>query len=197
MLDQHLDATGLSVTVKLRHITDPEFWHDFEIEGKTEDDLKTAAIRKTTELRKVVYERMTQNHHQYAKFSERLRELLEKLNGTQISWADKLRMLEELAQDLDAEAKAHEGTGLSHGAYGILQILHAFKAGDGAESLAMEIEALYRDEKTAPPLWHEKEGLKRSLRQKVRGYAHDFGLGNLKEVSEQVEEFALKHFARG
>ena len=197
MLDQHLDATGLSVTVKLRHITDPEFWDDFKVDGKTEDDLKTAAIRKTTELRKVVYERMSQNHHQYAKFSERLRELLEKLDGSQMSWADKLRMAEELAKDLDVEAKAHEGTGLSEGAYGILQVLRAFNAGDGADGLAMKIEALYRDETTAPPLWHEKEGLRRSLRQKVRGYAHDFGLGNLKEVPMQVEEFALKHFARG
>ena len=110
MLAQHLDATGLSVTVKLRHITDPDFWEDFEIEGKTEDDLKTAAIRKTTELRKVVTERIGQNPHQYAKFSERLRELLEKLDGAQLSWADKLKMAEELAKDLEAEAKAHEGT---------------------------------------------------------------------------------------
>jgi type I restriction enzyme R subunit len=54
MLEQHLDATGLSVTVKLRHITDPAFWDDFQVEGKSEDDLRTAAIRKTTELRKVV-----------------------------------------------------------------------------------------------------------------------------------------------
>jgi type I restriction enzyme R subunit len=63
--------------------------------------------------------------------------------------------------------------------------------------LAIEIEALYRDEKAAPLLLHEKEGLRRFLRQKVRGYAHAFGLGNLKEISEQVKEFALKHFARG
>jgi hypothetical protein len=66
-------------------ITDPEFWDDFKVDGKIEEDLKTAAIRKTTELRKVVYKRMTQNHHQYAKFSDRLRELLEKLDGTQLS----------------------------------------------------------------------------------------------------------------
>src|SRR5829696_3288162 len=57
MLAQHLDATGLSVTVKLRHITDPGFWDDFDSDAKTEDDLKTAAIRKTTELRKEVTER--------------------------------------------------------------------------------------------------------------------------------------------
>lgn len=196
MLDRHLDATGLSVTVKLRHITDPEFWGDFETEGKTEDDLKAAAIRKTTELRKVVYERLSRNVHQYGRFSDRLRELLEKLEGGQLSWADKLKMAEDLARDLEAEAAAHEGTGLSEGAYGILQVLHAFDAGEGAEGLAERIAVLYQDDATAPPLWQEKEGLRKWLRQQVRGLAHAFGLGDLKEVSEQVEEFALKHFAK-
>ena len=196
MLEQHLDATGLSITVKLRNITDPEFWDDFDVEGKAEDDLKTAAIRKTTELRKVVTERIGQNPHQYAKFSERLRELLERLDEAQLSWADKLKMAEELAKDLEAEATAHEGTGLSPGAYGILQVLRSFGAGDGAESLSTEIASLYGNDATAPPRWHEKEGLRKSLRQQVRAMVHSFGLGNLKEVSEQIEEFALKYFAR-
>ncbi|WP_243369725.1 type I restriction endonuclease subunit R [Microvirga solisilvae] len=196
MLAQHLDATGLSVTVKLRHITDPDFWEDFEIEGKTESDLKTAAIRKTTELRKVVSERLAQNHHQYAKFSDRLRELLGKLDGAQLSWADKLKIAEELAKDLDAEAKAHEGTGLSAGAYGILQVLKAFGADGEAEDLAIRIEGLYTDDATAPPRWQEKDGLRRTLRQEVRGMAHEFGLKDLKAIPEHVEEFAIKHFAK-
>lgn len=196
MLDRHLEATGLSVTVKLRHITDPGFWEDFETEGKSEDDLKTAAIRKTTELRKVVYERLSRNPHQYAKFSDRLRELLERLEGAQRSWADTLRMAEDLARDLETEATAHEGAGLSEGGYGILQILRAIDAGDGAEGLAERIASLYQDDATAPPLWQEKEGLRKSLRQQIRGLAHAFGLGDLKELSEQVEQFALKHFAK-
>jgi type I restriction enzyme R subunit len=196
MLEQHLDATGLSVTVKLRNVTDPEFWDDFETEGKAEDDLKTAAIRKTTELRKVVTERIGDNPHQYGKFSERLRELLEKLDNAQFSWAEKLKMAEGLAKDLDAEAKAHEGTGLSPGAYGILQVLRSFDDRDGAEALAIRIADLYSDDRTAPPGWHEKDGLRKSLRQQVRAMAHGFGLGSLKEISEQVEEFAIKHFAR-
>jgi type I restriction enzyme, R subunit len=196
MLAQHLDATGLSVTVKLRHITDPDFWDDFELEGKTEGDLKTAAIRKTTELRKVVTERLAQNTHQYAKFSDRLRELLEKLDEAQLSWADKLKIAEELAKDLDAEAKAHEGTGLSAGSYGILQVLKAFGADGGAEDLAIRIEGLYTDDATAPPRWQEKDGLRRTLRQRVRGMAHEFGLKDLKAIPEHVEDFALKHFAK-
>jgi type I restriction enzyme R subunit len=196
MLAQHLDATGLSVTVKLRHITDPDFWEDFEVEGKTESDLKTAAIRKTTELRKVVTERIAQNHHQYAKFSDRLRELLEKLDEAQLSWADKLKIAEELAKDLDTEAKAHEGTGLSAGAYGILKVLHAFGADDGAEDLAVRIENLYSDDATAPPGWQDKPELRKGLRQRVRSMAHEFKLTDLKAIPEQVEDFALKHFAK-
>jgi type I restriction enzyme R subunit len=34
------------------------------------------------------------------------------------------------------------------------------------------------------------------LRQQVRGLAHEFGLKDFKAVPEQVEEFALKHFAK-
>jgi type I restriction enzyme R subunit len=196
MLAQHVDATGLTVTVKLRHVTDPDFWEDFEVEGKTESDLKTAAIRKTTELRKVVTERLAENHHQYAKFSDRLRELLEKLDGAQLSWADKLKIAEELAKDLNAEAKAHEDTGLSSGSYGILQVLKAFGAQDGAEDLAIRIEGLYTDDATAPPRWHEKDGVRRTLRQQVRIMAHEFGLKDLKTIPEHVEDFALKHFAK-
>lgn len=196
MLAEHLDATGLSVTVKLRHITDPDFWDDFEVEGKAESDLKTAAIRKTTELRKVVTERIAQNHHQYAKFSDRLKELLDKLDGAQLSWADKLKMAEELAKDLEAEAKAHEGTGLSAGSYGILQVLRAFGADAGAENLAIRIEGLYTDDATAPPRWQEKDGLRKTLRQQVRGMVYEFGMKDLKAVPEQVEEFALKHFVK-
>jgi hypothetical protein len=125
------------------------------------------------------------------------RELLEKLEGAQLSWADKLKMAEDLAKDLEAEATAHQEAGMSEEAYGILQVLLAFDAGDGADGLAERIAALYADDAAAPPLWQEKEGLRKSLRQQVRGLAHEFGLGNLKEVSEQVEEFAaLKHFAK-
>lgn len=196
MLDKHLDATGLSVTVKLRHITDPEFWDDFETEGKSEADIKEAAIRKTTELRKTVYEKMGENPHQYAKFSERLRELLERLDRGQETWAEILKAAEEMAKDLRDEETAHEGSGLSQGAYGILQVLRSFGCDDAAAPLATQIADLYGSDLTAPPLWQEKEGLRKALRQEVRKLAHACGLANLMEVAEQVEAFALKHFAK-
>jgi type I restriction enzyme R subunit len=196
MLDQHLEATGLSVTVKLRHITDPNFWEDFDIEGKSEEDLMTAAIRKTTELRKTVSERIDDSPHQYGKFSERLRQLLERLESAQLSWADKLKAAEELAKDITTEDEAHVEAGLSPGAYGLLQILTSFGAGTEDENLAIQLEGLYTSPETAPNGWWEKDGLRKSLRQQVRSMAHLAGLTQLKEIPDQVEAYALKHFAR-
>jgi type I restriction enzyme R subunit len=193
MLEEHLDATGLSVTVKLRHITDPEFWEDFATEGKSEADLKTAAIRKAAELRKTITERIDENPHQYGKFSERLKELLERLEDAQLSWADTLKMAEDLAKDVRAEDTAHEGAGLDKHTYGILLVLKAHGAGDDATDLAKALADLYASPATAPPGWHLKEGLRKALRQKVRAQAHAAGLTALMEIPGEVEAYALKH----
>lgn len=195
MLEKHLEARGLSVTVKLRHITDPEFWEDFDSKGKTDDDLMTAAIRKTTELRKTVTERIDDSPHQYGKFSERLRQLLEKLESAQLSWSDKLKAAEELAKDITAEDAAHVEAGLSPGAYGILQILNGFTSATEGEPLAIRLEGLYTDPISAPAGWWEKDGLRKSLRQQVRFMAHEAGLTQFRQIPEEVEAYALKHFA--
>ena len=195
MLDTHLDATGLSVTVKLRHITDPGFWDDFEAEGKTDEELMTAAIRKTTELRKTVSERIDDSPQQYGKFSERLRQLLERMESAQLGWADKLRAAEELAKDIAAEDEAHVEAGLSPGAFGMMRILANFGAAQQAEELAIRVEGLYTDPTTAPKGWWEKDGLRKDLRQKVRSMAHLAGLTQWKDIPDQVEAYALKHFA--
>ncbi|MBN2751405.1 MAG: type I restriction endonuclease subunit R [Rhodospirillaceae bacterium] len=199
MLDKHLDATGLSITVKLRHITDPEFWEDFDPDEKTETDLKTAAIRKTTELRKITYEKIADNPHQFGKFSDRLKALLKKMDDAQISWGEKLKAAEELAKAIQAEETAHEGTGLSQNAFGILAVLNAFQPqhdGEDLETLASSIETLYADNETAPLFWQEKGELRKGLRQEVRKLSHGLGFSDVIALSEQVEDFALKHMAK-
>jgi type I restriction enzyme R subunit len=197
MLDQHVTATGLSVTVKLRAITDPDFWEDFETGGKSESDIKEAAIRKSTELRRTVTERIGQNEHQYGKFSDRLRELLERMDAAQLSWADLLKEAETLARDIRAEDGAHRDSGLSKGAYGVLQVIKSFgEDGADGEGLATAIAGLYESDETAPKLWQEKEGLRKSLRQTVRVLAKDAGFTALRDLPVAVEEFALKHFAK-
>jgi type I restriction enzyme R subunit len=198
MLEKHLDVTGLTVTFKLRHITDPDFWEDFNPEGKSEDDLKEAAIRKTTELKKTVYERIAKNEHQYGRFSDRLRELLDKLNRSQINNTEFLREGKQLAWDIEAEDNAHQDSGLNEGAFGISRVLEAFTENDktGIDELATRIADVYENDEIAPVRWQEKEGLRKSLRQKVRKMVHGAGYGNHREIVEQIEDFALKHFAK-
>ena len=197
MIEEHLEATGLSVTVKLRHITDPDFWTDFDTEDKAEDDLKTAAIRKTTELKKVTTAKMDENAPRYAKFSDRLKKLMETMDSAQLTWAEKLKAAEEFAKDLEAELNAHHGTDLSETEFEILQIINVLKpetvTDEVAVVLAKEIDALYR---AAPPLWQDKPGARQTMRQTVRHRAFDAGIDEIAAFTEQVEDFALKVFRK-
>ncbi len=197
MIEEHLEATGLSVTVKLRYITDPDFWEDFDTEDKTEDDLKTAAIRKTTELKKVTTAKMDENAPRYAKFSDKLKQLVEAMDNAQLTWAEKLKAAEDYAKELDAELNAHHGTDLTETEYELLQIINAVKpeavTDEVAVGLAKEIDALYR---AAPPLWQDKPGARQTIRQRVRLQAFTVGIDEIAKFTEQVEEFALKVFRK-
>lgn len=200
MLEEHLKVTGLTTIIKLRSVVDAEFWEDFETEDKTEDDLKTAALRKTTELRKITEAKLSENHHQYAKFSEKLRALIEKLDDTQLSWSDKLRAAEDYARELDAEADAHKGSGLSPAAHAVLRVVQSVEGEDADEaackSLAEKVEALYTDDLQAPKLWQTKEGVRKGLRQQVRKAAHQLNFKQLKSLPVEIEDIAMKHYAR-
>ena len=200
MLEEHVHATGLSTTIKLRHITDPDFWQDFETEGKSEEELKTAAIRKSTEMRKVTTERMSKNPLQYQRFSDRLLEILKRLETAQANYTDELQALEELAKDIETEDTAHKDAGMDEHAYRMYKILEAFAAELGDEKpdevLAEDLNALYANDETAPILWQDREQLKKSLRQQVRQTLFQHGYGNMKAVAERIEEYALKHHAK-
>ncbi len=194
MLEDHLQATGITTVVKLRSIVDEEFWNDFKQEGKTEEELATAAIRKTTELRKTTEAKLAEAYHQYAKFSDRLRELIQKMDDAQLSWSEKLKAAEEYARDLEAEANAHKGTGLSEGAYAVQKVLEALSDGEigstACAGLARVIEILYTDTATAPVGWKTKPEVRKQLRQQVRKTAHAASFPNLVELPNQVEDVA-------
>lgn len=203
MLEEHVHVTGLSTIVKLRSVIDGEFWDDFENADDDEDSQRSAALKKTTELRKITDAKLAENHHQYAKFSEKLKELIERMDDSQLSWGDKLKAAQEFAKELEAEANAHEGSGLSYEAHALLKVVESV-IGDVAskeaqEALAEQAAALYMDETLAPKLWQAKDGVKKDLRQRVRKAA--LGLGyNSKQVialSVEIEEMALKLFAKG
>lgn len=198
MVEQHVRATGLYTTIKLRHITDPDFAADFEIEGKSEDDIKAAAIRKSTELRKVTRERVDENPLQYQRFSDRVIAIIERFEQGQIDALEALTEYEAVAKELEAEDAAHEGTGLGREAYGILRILEAFTERDdvAAEEVAGAIHALYYNDTSAPILWQEKDQLKKKLRSQVRSIVLKAGFENWKEIPQRIEEYALKNYVK-
>jgi type I restriction enzyme R subunit len=202
MLDEHLHVTGIKTVVKLRRLTDPEFWTDFKTKGKDAKDLKTAAVRKTAELKKELSDRTAENEARYESFSERLREIIKKFQEGLLTAAQHIEELRKIAQDLKAEDDAHKDTGLTREGFGVLRILEAHKpASDGPdgeklEAMSEEIDALYRDDQTAPPGWHEKSQLRKGLRQQVRRKVFDLGLEDWKGIPSQVDEYAAKHYVK-
>lgn len=151
LLEEHLDVTGIRTVVKLRHITDPEFWKDFaaDLPG---DELRRATIRKATELKRITYDKMEENPLRYRKFSERVLEVIRRLEAGQLAMAEALADFEQIAKDLEAEGRAHERSGLGERAYGVLKILQSLVLGDGdgdgdaaAAGVVAEPQAPYGD----------------------------------------------------
>jgi len=213
MLAEHLDVTGLSVVCKLRHLTDPDFWKDFD-QDQEPDDLKRAAIRKSTELKRTTYEKKQDNPLQYGPFSDRVIELIRQFEAGQLEAAELLEEMERVARDLQDEETAYQTSELNEQAYGVYKILAAFRQtltvaeegpgyGGGGGSgddplmeLASQIDVVYASDDTAPVGWHLKEQLRKDLRGKVRRIVHPVGLANWKEIPTRVEEFALKSYIK-
>lgn len=218
LLEEHLDVTGIRTVVKLRHITDPDFWTDFDTD-KPAKDLRRATIRKATELKRVTYDKVEENPLRYQKFSDRVLEVIRRFEEGQLAAAEALKEFEQIAKDLEAEDRAHESSGLNERAYGVLKILQSLVSMDGGSpgdrkvaedqrpysgegggppltDLAHEIDALYASDDSAPAGWHLKSQLRKGLRQEVRHRSHQAGLEDVKEVANRIEEYALRHYVK-
>lgn len=132
LLEEHLEVTGLKTVVKIRHITDPDFWADFQTDQPAKE-LRQATIRKATELKRITYDKVQANPLRYETFSERVLEGIRKFEEGQLAAAEALKEFEQIAKDLQAEDLAHEASGLSERAYGVLKILEALQEAEGAE----------------------------------------------------------------
>lgn len=224
MLEEHLHVTGITTLCKLHNLTDPEFWQDFAIAQQANPDereLQTAAVRKTAEMKKILRQKLDENEIQYGPFSEQVMEAIQRFEAGQIQAAELLRQYEAALKTMQAEAQAHQSTGLSSTAYGIFKILESFKPAtpatanpgrakespaqsystgedqpDPLEQAARSIDALYADPDNAPSGWHQKEQLRKELRQKIRAIVFNLGLANWKEIPSKVDEYALKHYVR-
>lgn len=220
MLKKHVQVTGIDEMCTLRSLKDPMFWDDFDSDP---EDLQTAAVRKITELKKIVREKSQDNEQRYEKFSERVRELIESFQLELFDADEVLEEAEEIAQDLEVEEEAHEKTDLNQEAYGVLRILEESLADDAGEppaengdayskglaegvgrkeaesamyELAEQIDEIYRSSEHAPLRWQHKTGTRKKLRQKVRHMLIEAGVEQWSGVPEKIEKFARTHYAK-
>lgn len=194
MLEQHVHVTGLSTTIRLRNITDPNFADDFDTEAKTEAELQEAFVRKSVELRRVTRTLVDKNPAQYGRFSERVLEIIRRFEEGQIAAADGLGQFEGLTGDIEAEQGAHAELGMDENAFSILRIMEAIVPEIEHATLqdaAIAIGAVYGDAATTQPAFAHMEAYLRSLRQQVRRILTEHGIGETKAIREKVEEFAV------
>ncbi|ESY62897.1 MULTISPECIES: type I restriction endonuclease subunit R [Mesorhizobium] len=200
MLEQHVHATGLSTTIRLRNITDPDFADDFAIEGKGEGDLQEAFVRKSAELRRVTRELVDKNPAQYGSFSERVLEIIRRFEQGQLAAADGLRDYEGLTGDIQAEQGAHTELGMDANAFSILRIMEAIVPEMGHATLqeaAIAIGTAYGNAAATQPAFAHMEAYLRSLRQQVRRILTEHDIGETKMIREKVEEFAIHAYGGG
>ena len=205
ILDEHLEVTGLE-QIKLRSLTDQDFWGDFEA-----PDVKTAAVRKLAELKKETSERSDKNPARYKKFSDHIKALIKQFSAGLITAEEVLDQSKVVAKAVLAEDAAHVGSGLNERAYGIAAILEKFAVaglaaeGGGSNSggasaltalqqAALEIDALYASDVSAPMHWQDKAELKKELRGQVRRIIQRLELeGWQKQVPLDVEHYTVIH----
>ena len=200
MLEQHVHATGLSTTIRLRNITDPEFADDFDTGEKTEAELQEAFVRKSAELRRVTRELVGKNPAQYGRFSERVLEIIRRFEEGQLAAADGLRDFEGLTGDIQAEQGAHAELGMDEHAFSILRIIEAIVPDADHATLqhtAIGIGAIYADAATTNPAFAHMDDYLRRLRRDVRRILTEHGIGETQAIREKVEDFAIHAYGDG
>jgi type I restriction enzyme R subunit len=197
MLEEHVHVTGLSTTIRLRNITDPNFADDFVMEEKTEAELQEAFVRKAAELRRVTRELVDKNPAQYGRFSERVLEIIRRFEAGQIAAAEGLREFEGLTGGIAAEQGAHVELGMDERAFSILRITEVLAPDTDHPTLqdaAIAIGGIYADAHGSQPAFTHMPEYLRSLRQQVRRVLSERGIGETKAVREAVEEFVIQSY---
>ncbi|RWY66196.1 type I restriction endonuclease subunit R [Rhizobium sp. WSM1325] len=200
MLEQHVHVTGLSTTIRLRKITDPNFADDFDTEDKSARELQEAFVRKSAELRRVTRELVDKNPTQYGRFSERVLEIIRRFEEGQLDAADGLREFEGLTGNIHAEQGAHIELGMDEKGFSILRIIEAIVPNaDHAllQEAAIAIGAIYAQASATQPAFAHMDAYLRSLRQQVRRILSEHAIGETKFIREKVEEFAIHAYGGG
>ena len=198
MLAEHVRATGLTTTVRLRNITDPDFKDDFQTGEKSEEELHEAFVRKAAELKRVTRELVDKNPAQYGRFSERVLEIIRRFEEGQIAAAEGLKDFEDLTGGIDAEAGAHEELGMDERAFAILRIMepHSSDADHATlQGVAIEVGDLYAGAQASQPSWFFMDGYKKELRREVRKLLRPVEFDDATAVRDEIENYAVHAYA--
>jgi len=217
MLRDYLEVSGMVSIIKLRTLA--------ELQPKAADtdepaELNSAAIRRGSELTKILREKTAENPLRYEKFSTRVMEILKQLESRQIDASEALSGLDDVLVGVREEEQSYKASGMNERAYGVYRLLQEYLAeeteqpdeecnagGQGDQKslmdwireLAQEIDQLYSDDDEAPVGWHMKSQLKKQLRQQVRAMAYEAGLQDARKLMplpHKVEEFALRFYVK-
>lgn len=197
MLEQHVHVTGLSTTIRLRNITDPDFTDDFATEEKTDAELQEAFVRKSAELRRVTRELVDKNPAQYGRFSERVMEIIRRFEAGQIAAAEGLADFEDLTGGIQGEQGAHAELGMDENAFSVLRIMEAIVPDTdhvALQNAAIAVGAVYAGAKASQPAFTHMPEYLRSLRQQVRRILNERAIGETKAIRDAVEAFAIHAF---
>ncbi|WP_298097286.1 type I restriction endonuclease subunit R [Brevundimonas sp.] len=194
MLEEHVHATGLSTTIKLRSITDPNFTDDFDAQGKSEEDLQEAFVRKSAELKRVTRELVDKNPTQYGRFSERVLEIIRRFEEGQIAAAEGLKEYEDLTNGINSEKGAHADLGMDENSFSILRIMEGLVGEEvdhpTLQAAAVAIGKIYANAQATQPAWFYMETYRRELKQRVRRVLSDLGVPDAKAIRDAIDEFA-------
>jgi len=194
MLEEHVHATGLSTTIRLRSIIDPNFADDFESEGKSDEELQEAFVRKSAELKRVTRELVDKNPAQYGRFSERVLEIIRRFEEGQIAAAEGLKEYEDLTGGINDEKGAHAELGMDENAFSILRIMEGM-VGEEVDDPKLRVAAvaigdIYTNTQATQPAWFYMETYRRELKQRVRRVLSDYGVPEAKAIRDAIDEFA-------
>ncbi len=199
MLEAHVHVTGLTTTIRLRNITDPDFDVDFKVEGKSEQDIQEAFVRKAAELRRVTRELVDKNPAQYGRFSERVLEIIRRFEEGQIAATEGLKEFEDLTGGINAEKGAHIELGLNEQSFAILRIIEQHEPDIDRGKLttaSIAVDEIYAGAQRSQPSWFFMDQYKKDLRKLVRRVLTENGVPEAKVIRDEVEAYAVHAYEK-
>jgi type I restriction enzyme R subunit len=193
IIDEHLVATGLKKLVKLKDLSDPDF---FKLDDSITPEQNT--LKKSTSIKRILRVKIERNPIIYKKFSDYLEKLLKDFEENRVEFADRIRRLDELAREI---AKAEEGVeeeGLNRNAGSFMHLLEEdanfeVVSKDDLKEKAMEIDELFETNPNACYEWQKKDDsireLKKEIKRKTIGVVKD-----REGFVNKVIEYAKKNY---